>query len=187
MRKFAWLLLLCFVFTGCSSGETPEKAVTNTLNAIKNLNYEEAQKYIVTDELLKTEGVEDKYVKYFVENISFKIISSAQEGDTATVKTEITNIDFRLPFGAYIEQSLALTFENVFSEKEPMSQEEIQKQTEQILINELEKAEQTVTTTVDIKLTKDEKGWRIDLTEELQDAILGGLMSIGKELEKMSK
>jgi hypothetical protein len=117
-----------------------------------------------------------------LEKLNFKIISSSIEGDTATVKTEITNTDLKLILGEYVKQAFAAAFANAFSSE--LSDEEMQKQSEQIFIDLLKKKDnKTITSTVDIKLSKNENSWKIDMNESLQDAVLGGFISAAKDLE----
>ncbi len=182
------ILVLAFTLVGCGAGqETPKQAVTNALNAVKNLDKETSQQYFGesnwiggnSSELLENEA----NAKLIVEKIKFNIISSSIEGDSATVKTEITNIDMKNVIGEYINQIMPLAFENAFSEN-PLSEEEMEKKSEELLLTLLRKEDnKTVTSTVDIHLNKADKTWRLEMNESLQDALLGGMVSFSKDLE----
>lgn len=174
------------MLTGCGGGESPEQAVTNALKAIKNLNMETAKKYFEPEELTKSDSKNDlleneKNTKLLLKNFSFKVLSSSIEGDTATVKTEITNTDLKLILSEYLKQAFASAFSNAFSGE--LSDEDIQKQSEQMFFDLLKReGNKTLTSNIDIKLMKKEDSWRIIMDEYLQDAIFGGLISAMKGL-----
>ena len=109
----------------------------------------------------------------FVQNISFNIISSSVDGDSAIVTTEITNINIGNIFGEFFVQAMTLAFESAFGGVE-YSDEEI----EQLLIDLLERPDNpTVTSTVDVNLAMGDTGWAIDVDDDFSDALFGGLVS----------
>lgn len=184
-----FVLLLPLVFTACRS-ETPEQAVTNALNAVKNLDKDTAQKYFSYDELFNRNSESDELVKdeqnikLIFNKLSFKVISSSKEGNAPTVKTEITNIDMASIMGEFFQKVIALAFSNAFAGNSEKSQEEIDKEAEQILVDLLNREDnKTVTSTIDIKLTKYDNSWKIDANEEFQNAITGGLFNALKNME----
>ena len=79
-----FVMLLPLVFTACRS-ETPEQAVTNALNAVKNLDKDTAQKYFSYDELFNRNSESDELVKdeenikLIFNKLSFKVISSSKK------------------------------------------------------------------------------------------------------------
>lgn len=184
MKKLALLLIALFLLAGCGTkSETPEQAVTNALNAVKNLDEAAAQKYFTYSELFNSKDSKKNTLnkkenaKFFVENITFKTLSSSVEGDTATVKTEITNIDMKSILGEYVGQMMPLAFGNAFAANK-LSDEEMDKKAEQILLDLLKRKDnKKATTTVDIQLTKSENSWKIKMDDSLQNAVLGGLKS----------
>ena len=197
MHKKTWVLVsfvLCFslVFMGCgSSRETPEQAVTNLLTAIKNLDAETIQKYVVYEDLFsgvpESEDLieNEENTKLLTNKLSFKILSSSSEGDTAVVKTEITSIDMAVILGEYMQQAMALAFSNAFAGGAAKSDEEIDAQAEQIFKDLLNRENNKMkTSTIDIKLTKTETGWRLNSDEEFEDAIFGGLISASKAIDE---
>ncbi len=189
-RLIAAALILAFVFTACGRGETPEQAVTNALNAVKNYEKETARKYFSSDELFSSNSQSDELIKdeenikLIFSKLDFKVLSSTKEKDTATVKTEITNIDMTEIIGEYFRQAMALASGNAFAGANAKSQEEIDKEAEQLLIDLLKKEDnKKVTFTIDIKLTKHENSWKIDANEEFQNAITGNLYNTIKNME----
>lgn len=185
-------LLLSLMATACgNSGETPEKAVTNALNAVKNFDKDTAQKYFDYNELFSNnsetdELIGEEHARLVFGKLSFKVLSSSKEGDTATVKTEITNIDMADVMVEYFRQAMALALENAFIGDNTWSEEETNSQMEQILIDLLKRDDnKTKTSTVDIKLSKHDDNWKIDINEELRDAVFGGIISMTKDMENI--
>jgi len=126
----------------------------------------------------------EELLKQFFAKLDYKIVSSNVEENIATVKTEITNIDLKNVIGEYVKRAMAIVFENAFKpEGEQLTEEAIQEQGIQILNDILkESQDKTVTNTVDIKLTKNEDGWKITMDETLQSALTGGLTDAIKDM-----
>lgn len=191
VRLFIIVLVLSLTLVGCGDkGETPEQAVTNALNAIKSLDEETANKYFAYEELMGTEDESQEIIenqentKLLVEKISFKIISSSIDGNNATVKTEITNLDLKAIFEEYLQQAMEFALSNALAGNVATTDEELAKQMEQMLIDLIKREDNVMaTSTIDIKLTKNGTSWTLDMDEPLQDAILGGLVSYMTELE----
>lgn len=167
--------------------ETPEEAVSNALNAVKNLDSKTINKYFGVDSVMSnnsdiTQGEEN--AKLIVEKLQFEILSSEVNGDIATVKTQLTNIDMPAVLAEFLQQGMSFAFENAFSGN-PLSDEELEKKTEQMFIDILSKdGNATTTTTVDIDLSKTGDNWKINLDEQLQNAILGGLLEVAKNMNE---
>jgi len=182
MRKIAGLIviiLFAVVLTACGpKGETPEQAVTNALNAIRDYDKIAMEKYLDDDFMRENETEDDEEnTKLLCKKLVYTIKSSSVNGDTATVKAEVTNLDMGKIMAAYMEQALQVAFANAFAE-EPMGDEELEARIEEIFLDLLGKEDNdTVTTTVDIKLTKGKSNWIIDSDEAFQDAVLGGLLT----------
>lgn len=184
------MFLLCFMLTACRlSSETPEQAVTNALNAIKNFDKKTAQKYLASDEIFNKDSEDsdlikdEENLKLLVNKLNFKVLSSAQEGNIATVKTEITNIDMAAIMGEYFQKALSLAFENAFAGENAKSEEEMNKQAQQIFLDLIKREDNKIrVSTIDIKLSKNENSWKIDANEEFQNAVLGGLSNAIEEM-----
>lgn len=184
------VLLLSLVFTGCGQKtETPEQAVTNALNAIKKLDIDTMRKYFNDDGLYGSDSGTDELledeegINLLFGKMTFKIISSSTEGDNATVKTEITNIDMASVMVEYFDQAFSMVFSNALAGDGAKSDEEMEALTEQLFIDLIKREDnQMKTTTVDIKLTKNKNSWKIESNDELQDAIFGGMISSMEEM-----
>ena len=186
----ASVLLLSFIFTACgNSNETPEQAVTNALNAVKNLDENTAQKYFAYDELFISGSSDDKLIdddedaRLLLSKLNFKVISSSKDGDTATVKTEITNIDMATVLDEYLQQVVAIALSYAFSESDAKSEEEMMAEAKQVFTDLLKRDDNEMkTSTIDIKLSRNENSWKIDANDEFKDAMLGGLVSASGEI-----
>lgn len=186
-----FIILLCLIAlasSGCGvKTETPEQAVIKALNAEKNLDKETAQKYFISnDQLDNAASVSGNEVdpKIIMGKLNFKVLSSSNEKNTATVKTEITNTDIGLILKEYVTQAMTLAFSNAFSDNK-LSDEEKQKQTNLIFADLLKKENnKMLTSTIDIKLTKNETSWKLSMDEALKDALLGGFISSEREIGK---
>ncbi|HML38601.1 MAG TPA: DUF4878 domain-containing protein [Bacillota bacterium] len=188
-KKLAILLVLLLAvgLVGCG-GESPEQAVKSAFDAIKKSDSTTASKYINYDELLKAgESSEEKstsepdeqagkMAESILKHFDYKIISSSQDGDSATVKAEITNIDMKTIMADFISEAFALAFSGL--DEETMDLQMKNKFDE--LVDRPDN--KTVTKTVDIKLTKSESSWKIDMSNETTDAIFGGMLSAAEDL-----
>lgn len=185
----AFTLLLSLVLVACGNRETPEQAVTNAFNALKNSDMETAQKYFSDSDLLindsESDGLfndEEEY-KLLLNNFSFNIISSSEDGDTATVQAEITNIDMASVLLEYFDQIFTVAYENALAGDQAKSDEEMDAIAEQLFYDLLTSEDnEKVTSTIDINLTRQDNSWKIESDDELNDAVLGGLFSALEDL-----
>ncbi|NLX76753.1 MAG: DUF5105 domain-containing protein [Clostridiaceae bacterium] len=185
----AVVLLFSLMLTACGKGEAPDEAVKNALTAVKNIDWKTVQKYFGTEELFNGSDSGDltedeETLRLIFGNLDFNIISADVNKNTATVKTELTNVDMSKIFEEYFQEAMALALENAFAGDDTMSDEELEAQIFQLLIDLLEReGNETVTSTVDIKLSKQGNSWIIDADDEFLDAMMGGLFSLSEELE----
>jgi|SRR5690554_4070276 len=185
-------VVLLFSVASCSSKENPEEVVANGLTAIKNLDLIKMQKYIDSDDIAEEEdilgdGFEDQdveYVELLVKNLEYEIISSNIDDENAVVETKITNIDMNIVMEEYISQAFILAMSNIGEEE--VDEKEMQKEMEELFI-ELLSDEDVEMTTIDVDITlNDVDGqWKIDLNNQLINAIFGGFMDVVEELEEV--
>lgn len=169
------IMLLVFSFSGCQGGESAETAATNFLNAIKTLDTKTIAKYSGEDgDMLTAELSEDEdnpeiaIVRQIFENMTFEIKSAEENGDTATVKAAITNTDMNVVFTEVMNQAFSLIFSGA-------SEEEMDGKIMEFMTAAMENnKDKVVTEELDMALTKEEDGWKVDVTDELLDAIMGG-------------
>lgn len=185
-------LLLCLLVCTCllsacgAKSETPETAVTNALNAVKALDTATMQKYFNQDDQIinlsddETMSDSDKvFLEAIIKDLSFEIISSSVDGDKATVSVTITNTDMNEIFAQFMQLSFQDAFQYAFlPEEQRPSEEEIDQLYMQHFQDLMAQEDNpSVTTNIDISLTKAENSWIINGDEALLDAIFGGLVS----------
>lgn len=169
---------------------TPEQAVNIALRAVKEYDGETADKYFNFDELIdyeQPEGskpVNEELNKLLLSKLDWKVLSATVDGDTAVVSAEITNTDMMPVMLDFIGEIIRLQLaESQLPEEERMTEEEFDQKADEIMIDLLEREDnEMLTTAVEINLVKDGKSWKITFDADLQDAILGGLVSVMEEL-----
>ncbi len=191
MKKITALVLtfaLIFSLTGCGEIQKAESAVKGMFAAFKNLDFEEAEKYIdlkdITDENVVDENAEI-VMKAIFENLNYEIISSEKVDDsTVLVKTKITATDMKPVMTDFFQQVMQYAFSNALTNPEA-SEEALNKKIEEILVECATKPDlATVTNEVDIKVIKnDNDEWKIEADDTFVDATLGGLINVAKEIE----
>ena len=168
------LFIVALLFVGCggTSEGTPEEAVANAINAIKQLDEEKIERYFPDSDPIGSLGEEhEDIIKLSVENISFNIISSSINGDSATAEVAITNIDMGIIFGEYLGQAM-----DMLSAEVELTYEEM----DQIFLDLLKRPDNemvTITVTINLAKNDDADGWIIDADEAFADAIFGGMLS----------
>lgn len=176
------LIMACmFTLTSCKEVENAEKAVTDFMTAIQNCDYEtmasigngmDADKINTTDE-------QDKQIFDNLFNKTTYEIKSAelQEDKSVLVTTDITTVDVGKAYSTAITNSFSQLLSNAFSDEE-LSDEESEQIIIDNLVNELNNSNTgTVTTTVNIKMLKVDKTWKVDCDDAFINAITGNLKS----------
>ncbi|WP_051280871.1 LptM family lipoprotein [Anaerovorax odorimutans] len=189
MKKILSIVLiaaLLFSLASCG-GNKPEQTVKSTLSAVKYCDRESAIKYIDYDKLLDNSYEDlnedekadaEEMIRLIFINLDYEIISSEVDGEKANVKTKITNTDMAKIFADFIPQLFTLAFSG-------LNEEEMNEKTIEIFVNLMnQKENETVTKTVDINLEMKDGTWKIDLNDELTDAIFGGMISAAEEMGK---
>lgn len=178
------IIILALGVTGCG-GESPEQAVKNTLDAIKAGDVEKASKYVDYDKLQITDksalNAEDKekseeMAKMIFKNIKYKVLESSEDGNTATVKAEITNLDMGNVMTDFVSQLLPLAFSG-------LSKEQMNEKSEEVFVSLISKESKTVTKTVELNLSKKDDNWKIESSDEFSDAVLGGLITYSNNMK----
>lgn len=181
-------LILMLSLAGCGEIKKAETAVNGMFAAFKNLDFEEAQKYVNVEEITKTDNETDENSKLIMETVfdklNYEILSSEKiDENTVMVKTKITATDMKPVMGEFISKALEYAFSTAFSSPQP-TEEETNKKMEEILVECASKPDlATVTNEVDIKVVKTEsKNWKIEADETFVNAVLGGLTEAAKEM-----
>lgn len=176
------LIMACmFTLTSCKEVENAEKAVTDFMTAIQNCDYEtmasigngmDADKINTTDEQGK------QIFDNLFNKTTYEIKSAElQEDKSVLVTTDITTVDVGKAYSTAITNSFSQLLNNAFSGEE-LSDEESEQIVIDNLVNELNNSNTgTVTTTVNIKVLKVDKTWKVDCDDAFINAITGNLKS----------
>lgn len=184
MKKFTLLAVLISILalaTGC--GAKPEASVTSYFDALAKGDFATADTYVNGE--TKFDGdIQEQLSKMITSKLSAKVLESKTDGDKATVTTEITATDMKTLVPAMFQEILPQIFALAFS-----GADDVDKQTNDLMMGyftkEFAKPDvKTVTTKVDIELTydKEKKLWIITRTDELGDAMTGGMVTAFNEM-----
>ncbi len=174
----------------CIVLEQPAEAFTNAMNAIKALDQDTVDRYFSYDELMNSDEststtITDENIASFFAKLDYNIVSSAINGDTATVTAEITNTDFAVVLDAYLNAVMKLAIEqSLLPVEEKLSDEEAELAIQQLLFDAIANEDQTTTVTIEVNLVKNNNSWTITMDDEFADAILGGFISAFEDLLK---
>ena len=184
------VLALTFAFSSCSPArEKAQDAVVNAIEAVKEQNTAEIEKYFgsnISSDTVNEAGSfgTDGVVALLVKNISYEILDAKEDGDSATVSVSVTNTDMSAAMSEYISKMFSVALQYAFlPEEEQPSDEEMQKIYEDAFSEVLSGDISTVTKTVDVPLTYSDGSWKIGESDELADALFGGLLTYAKNLE----
>ena len=169
----------------CGAKEGPDTAVSNYLNAIKAQDFKTASNYgdVEYDELSGENEDEQSsaMMNSLMESLSYTIVSTEESADTATVKVNIKAIDMSLVMSDYISQAFTLAFSGI-------AEDELQQKMLEVFSTALENnKENLIEREVDVALTKGENGWVITMSNELADAITGGLLTVADSFSDLGE
>lgn len=190
MTKFSqlsrWLLILItitffFSMTACTDSDFPkaEESVTGFFKALSEADLKTVETYCASDSgnFKFTDPKEEKLVKLMFSKTECEILSSVEEGDTATVKVKVTNMDLQKIF----EEMFGKIFEEAFDsalEGGEVSDEDSEEKIMKYLEESMSKPDAPVLTNeFDITLNKDngKKIWVIKDNEALMNNLTGNL------------
>ncbi len=167
------LIVLAIVTALILLPETPEKTVDGMLNTLKNADFESVNKYVNYDEIvnesemLKNSTMDQETQSLLFDKLSWKVLNTSKQEETASVEVEITNKDFAKIISNYTQEALKIAFSGQsFTQEEQNNKLKEQLKNEQI-------GTKTVTTTV--QLTKQDGKWKVQSDENLVNALLPGL------------
>ena len=187
IMALAMAAIMLLAFTGCSPEKKAEKAVTSFLTALKNVEIEEAGKYINTDASTESDFASGEN-KIFAEKIfgkmEYEILSSEAVNDAEVkVSLKITNVDMKPVLGEFMMQALQYAFSNMAADPAP-TEEEMEAKYMEILTECLSKDDlATVTNEVEVTVVDVNGEWKINVEETFANAMLGGLSDAAKELQ----
>lgn len=189
-RRFGALLVLTAVMLalcGCSLTLTePKEVVNDFFKGLKTKNEDVLILYTENEDinmLLHSKGKQadlNKMYDSIFKNFSYKILSTEknEEETQATVTAEVSNVDFRKVLKNYQKRAYNYMQDNLYSGN--LSKKKLNAKCLSIFANQTEKASESTklqTETITINLTKnDNYSWDMQLTEEMMEIIMGGLI-----------
>ena len=182
MKRFVVLLVavvMAVSFFGCSNSkknvQEAQTAFENLITAIQKADRDGAGKYIDIGTLSEVsmsefEGV-DAVLDAVFSRLSSEIVSCNDAGDgVVDIVADLTTIDLTGVLGRCTQIVMAEMAEGKLTE------EQIDSRTEEVFAEEISKdGLPTVTKRVTVKVKNTADGWKIEMNNDFQDAITGGL------------
>ncbi len=179
------VLLLSLTACGSDPKKDAEAAVTKTFDELKALDDSVYDQYfgangIASLGLTEDDSQEDfkKFIKTIVDNLSYKIVSSEEvDKDNVIVKVDVTAIKMETVMIAFQDKILEFASSE---ESQNISPEDAVKKSLELLLETISQPNlETITTTVDLNVTKNDNNWEVPISEELINAIYGGMLDLG--------
>lgn len=186
-RKILALLLcavVCVSLASCGSKrESAQSVVENGIKALQNYDVESIQTYwgSEVDESSGDDPQMEEMMKAVFSHLSYSIVSSNEDeaAGTATVTVEFTNIDMDKVVSSFMSEAITIVFQYaLLPEEQQPSDEELEgmymDKFMELLNNE---NNETVKKTADVELSLVDDEWKIAPSEDVIDAMLGGMIS----------
>lgn len=194
MKKYLSVILalmLCLPLASCGSKRaSAESVVENGIKAFQSADQEAIQQYWGDTDFtdVPTEEVsseDDAYAQELLEklasNLTYQITGSSEDvsAGSATVTVEFTNLDMGTIVPEWIGDVFTQAFGYAFlPEDQQPSEEELNAMYMDSLHSAIENhAEYFATNTVDVTLSLVDDEWKINATDDVIDAMVGGMIS----------
>lgn len=194
MKKYLAVILaliLCLSLAGCGSKRaSAESVVENGIKAFQSADQEAIQQYwgdtdftdIPTEESSSEDDVYgQELLEKLASNLTYQITESSEDESTgsATVTVEFTNIDMGVIVPEWIGDIFTQAFGYAFlPEDQQPNEEELNTMYMDSLNSAIDNhADDFVTNTVDITLSLVDDEWKINATDDVIDAMVGGMMT----------
>lgn len=189
------VLSMCLSLTACGSNRaSAETVVDNAIKAFQSVDQEQTQQYWgdtdfteTSDELTsEDEAYSQELLKKIAGGLTYTITGSSEDEDagTATVTVEFTNIDMGAVMSDWVADMISQAFGYAFL---PGDQQPTDEELNQMYMDSLEEAmdnhaDDKVTNTVDISLSLVDDEWKIDTTDDVVNAMVGGMMDFADSM-----
>lgn len=177
------LVTITFIFSmaACTDPNFPkaEESVNGFFKSLSEADLKTAESYCDSDTgyFTFTDPQEEKLAKLIFSKTKYEIVSSVEEGDTATVKVKVTNLDLQKIF----EEMFGKIFDEAFNsalDGEEISDEESEEKMMKYLEESMSNADAPVLTNdLEITLNKDngKKMWVIQDNDAFVNNLTGNL------------
>lgn len=187
-------LLLSLAACGSKNSASPAETMDGIMQELISCD-DEMLEEIFTEDLMAEEGMmlsEDdvefskEIYKIMLSQLSYKITDVSENGDTAIVTMEITNVDYAEAFSAFFANAISkvMPYTLMSEEQRPSDEEMMEIMKECFLETYQSKDLSKVTNTVKIKMTYEDDMWYFESNDDFVDAITGGAMSFIDDLEE---
>lgn len=194
MKKYLAVILaliLCLSLAGCGSKRaSAESVVENGIKAFQSADQEAIQQYwgdtdftdVPTEEASSEDDVYgQELLEKLASNLTYRVTGSSEDESTgsATVTVEFTNIDMGVIVPEWIGDIFTQAFGYAFlPEDQQPSEEELSTMYMDSLNSAIDNhAEDLATNTVDVTLSLVDDEWKINATDDVIDAMVGGMIS----------
>lgn len=158
---------------------SPEEVVKVHFNTIESFDSEQLNRYLSLDSLLNTDDTYSSSIAHAMaaqigKFFDFKILDSQNGSRNARVKVRITSSNFKSIVNAYQEE-LADWLQT--SEAFSKGAEGRRQKERKLLLDSIEQNQDSTTSEINISLINDGMSWKMQMNEEIAQAILGGVDS----------
>ena len=180
------VITLILGISGCGKAKTPETAVSSYLSALKNADQKKAEQYgsyqdmvnaLQIPQLSPDKATEKKLMKTVFHYASWKIEGTLEDKKYKYVKVKLQTLNMREIF--------MTAFTDIYSYEKKQAKQKVNilnnpdkiKACYQIYLDTIEqKKDNTLSTTIYLKLPKDQKkGWKITMNESTINYLSGNL------------
>lgn len=174
--------------TACGTTRMSAKdAITNAMDAIIKLDTITMKKYFTDASVLDSATSKatgntsmNGSISKIVEKITFKILTCEENGNSAVVALEITNVDMSSVMGKYLLQAISEAFSS--SGDKSLTDEEQSGKFLEIFDTLISEETLTVTNSVVVNMTYQDDHWLIVTDDAFVNAVLGGFPTSIKNL-----
>ena len=184
-------IFIAFSLSACNLfGPSPDEVATDFLTSVQKGEWEKASEYVknkdtkkTLEELTSSKDDETKYMQDLFEKMSFTVGKVKEEDKRATVESTIKTVDMKLILGTIIQEVMQEALAQAFSGEETDDEAIEKEMTNKLVAGVNEPSAKKVTNKVKINLVKVDGDWKVDVDQELLNALTGGLSSVGEEME----
>lgn len=156
---------------------SPKEILKTHLNSMKQFDAEQMKIYLSLDTIFDTNDAYNHSIAHTIaQQIStcfdFKILSEKKEDTSATVTVSIVSVDFHSIMEVY-KKELSKWLKT--SESLSIGSEGRRQKEQEILLSCIEKNQKTVSHNVEVHLENDGVNWKIQMSEEIVEAVFGDI------------